>query len=88
MTQYDEIVGMQKMLLEAEEWAKGVACIHAHSLSSMHYDTRPEDTDGKRVIDVEYNSGIIERWQDNKIIHTFGERLEGAELVDKWRSKT
>ena len=54
----------------------------------MHYDDRPEDTDGKSVIDIEYNSGIIERWQDDKIIHIFGEKLKGAELVDKWRRKT
>ena len=88
MTQYDDRVHMQKMLLDAEEWAKGVASLHAHSIDSMHYDDRPEDTDGKSVIDIEYNSGIIERWQDDKIIHIFGEKLKGAELVDKWRRKT
>ena len=70
MTQYDDRVLKQKMLLDAEEWSKNVACIHAHSSNSMYYDDRPEDTDGKSVIDVEYNSGIIERWQNNEIIHT------------------
>ena len=88
VTQYNDRVLMQKMLLDAEEWAKGVACIHAHSSNSMYYDDRPEDTEGKSVVDVEYNSGIIERWQNNKIIHTFGEKLKGVELVDKWRKHT
>lgn len=88
MTQYDDRVHMQKMLLDAEEWAKGVASLHAHSSSSMYYDDRPKDTEGQSVIDVEYNSGIIERWQNNKIIHTFGERLKGEELVQKWRRQT
>jgi len=88
MTQYDDRVHMQKMLLDAEEWAKGVASLHAHSMNSMYYDDRPEDTEGQSVIDVEYNSGIIERWQNNKIIHTFGERLKGEELVQKWRRQT
>lgn len=88
MTQYDDRVQMQKMLLDAEEWSKGVASLHAHSSNSMYYDDRPGDTEGKSVIDVEYNSGIIERWQDNKIIHTFGEKLKGEELVQKWRQHT
>ena len=42
--------------------AAKVKAIHGHSISSMYYDNRPEDTsDGKGVIDVEYNSGRIER---------------------------
>ena len=44
MTQYDERVQYQRDLLAAEEWSKTVKSVHAHSLSSMWYDTRPQDT--------------------------------------------
>jgi len=49
----------------------------------MYYDNRPEDTeDGKSVLDVEYNSGRIERTLDNgeKFIFTDYE-LKGDELL-------
>jgi len=84
MTQYDDRVHMQKMLLDAEEWAKGVASLHAHSSSSMHYDDRPEDTDGKSVIDIEYNGGWIDRHQDDKVIHTFGKKFSRKELLEAY----
>lgn len=87
MSEYDDVVQYQRDLLKAEEWAKGIACIHAHGLSSMHYDDRPQDTaDGKNVTDYEYNSGIIKRFQQGKLIHTFGEELEGEQLVQKYGS--
>ena len=60
MTQYNETVNNQRLLLEAEEWAKGIKSIHAHSTSSMWYDTRPQDTEeGKSVVDTQYNSGAV-----------------------------
>ena len=85
MSEYDEIVDQQRLLLEAEEWAKGIKCIHAHSLSSMAYDDRPKDTDGKSVIDKEFNSGLIERYQNNKLIHIFGSGLTLNDLVRAYR---
>ena len=52
MSEYDEVVEKQRMILEAEKWAKGIRTLHVHSLSSMHYDDRPQDTaDGKSVTD-------------------------------------
>ena len=83
MSQYDDRVERQRLLILAEEWAEGVKSIHAHSLSSMWYDTRPEDTeDGKSVLDVEYNSGRIERTLNSgeKFIFTNYE-LKGDELL-------
>ena len=44
MTQYDDTVERQRTLLEAEKWSVGVKAIHAHSISSMWYDDRPQDT--------------------------------------------
>ena len=86
MGQYDEIVERQKLLLEAEEWAKGVSNIHAHSLSSMWYDTRPQDTqDGKSVCDRHFNSGLIERTCDDGSIVYFGKELTGDELIGAYQ---
>ncbi len=82
MTQYKERVRKQALKLEAEEWANEVAGIHAHSLSSMWYDTRPQDTEnGNSVLDVIYNSGLVQRQTHDGHILYFGEELKGKELV-------
>ena len=82
MTEYSDTVERQRLLLEAEEWAEGVSSIHVHGFSSMWYDTRPQDTaNGQMVCDTTYNNGIIERKKDGKLIHTFGKKLTGDELI-------
>ena len=82
MTQYDEVVEYQRLLIEAEEWSWGFKSLHIHSLSSMWYDDRPEDTaDGERVTDVHHNNGVIIRSKNGKEIHRFGEAKEGEDLV-------
>lgn len=89
MTQYTESVERQKIKMEAEDWAKSVKSIHAHSLDSMHYDNRPEDTiNGQCVTDTEFNSGVVERRQKGILIHTFGKKLTGQELIDEYERKT
>tara|TARA_B100000902_G_scaffold377998_1_gene410794 strand:- start:3767 stop:4036 length:270 start_codon:yes stop_codon:yes gene_type:complete len=86
MSEYDEIVEKQRQILAAEEWALGVKSMHAHSMSSMWYDDRPQDTEnGKGVVDTEFNNGLIERKQEGVVIHYFGEKLEGQALLDQWR---
>ena len=85
MGQYDDRVERQRLLIEAEKWAQGVKSMHAHSLSSMWYDDRPEDTaDGKGVLDVEYNSGRIERTLHDNSKVAFGEELKGDALIDAY----
>lgn len=85
MGQYDDKVERQRLLLQAEKWAKEVDGIHAHSISSMWYDTRPQDTeDGKCVIDVQYNSGLIKRTCDDGAVVYFGEELTGDSLVEEY----
>ena len=84
MGQYKSRVERQKLLLEAEEWAKEVKGMHAHSISSMWYDTRPQDTDGKSVLDIEYNDGLIERRLESGEIIYFGEKLTGDDLIYEW----
>lgn len=85
MGQYDDKVERQRLLLEAEKWAEGVKSLHAHSLSSMWYDNRPQDTaDGKGVVDTQFNSGLIERTLDDGTIVYFGEKLKGDELISEF----
>ena len=84
MTQYDDRVQYQRDLIAAEEWAETPKYIHIHSISSNHYDTRPQDTEKGTVTDTAYNSGIIVRTRNGKHIHTFGKKLKGAELVDAY----
>ena len=84
MTEYNELVEYQKVKLEAETWAKGIKALHAHSLSSMWYDDRPQDTaNGKSVIDVEHNDGSIVRTllDTDETVH-MGVQLTGEELYD------
>ena len=82
MTEYDGRVERQRLLLEAEEWAKGIKSLHAHSLNSMWYDNRPQDTeDGKHVVDKQYNNGLIQRTLNDGTTVYFGEELVGDELV-------
>ena len=89
MGQYQDKVDRQRLLLEAEEWAKGVSSLHAHSLSSMWYDTRPQDTqDGKGVVDRQFNSGLIERTLHDGSIVYFGKELKGDELIDAYSRAT
>jgi hypothetical protein len=83
VSQYNDRVERQRRKIAAEDWAAKVKAIHAHSLGSMYYDTRPEDTeDGKSVLDVEYNSGRIERTLNSgeRFIFTKYE-LKGDELL-------
>ena len=85
MGQYQDKVERQRLLLEAEKWAKCVDGIHAHSLKSMWYDTRPQDTeDGKSVIDVQYNSGLIKRTCDDGAEVYFGKELTGDDLIAEY----
>ena len=86
MGQYDNAVERQRIILEAEEWAKGVKSVHAHPFTSLWYETRPDRSgDELRVLDVEFNDGVIEREYiltgEKEII---GEHLTGTALHDEY----
>ena len=86
MTQYDDRVEQQRLKIEAEQWAKGVKALHAHSLNSMYYDDRPQDTeDGKSVMDVMYNDGSVRRTCADGGVVIMGTQLRGQDLVDEYR---
>jgi hypothetical protein len=85
MSEYDDVVQKQREILDAEKWAKGVRSLHAHSLSSMWYDNRPQDTENsKRVTDIQYNSGLVVRKTDDGQIIFFGEQKKGQELLESF----
>lgn len=88
MTEFTEAVEKRRMMIEAEEWAKETVFLQVHKLKSMWYDTRPEDTDDSFVMDVQYNTGRVER----TILKTgekvyFGEELKGDSLLNAYLCK-
>lgn len=84
MGQYAERVERQRKLLKAEKWANVPKSLHAHSMNSMWYDDRPQDTKNSGVMDIHYNGGWIDRHKNGSIIHTFGEKLNQKELLDAY----
>ena len=82
MTQSNDRVEKQRLKIEAEEWAKGVRTLHAHSLTSLWYDNGREDGS---VFDVQYNDGRVERQiQSTGETIILGEQLIGNELVEQY----
>ena len=85
MTEYSDMIENKRKELQAEEWARGVQHIHVHSLKSMWYETRPQDTDSGNVIDITYNDGTIEReLQNGAIVYMTQNKLTGKALIDAW----
>jgi hypothetical protein len=81
MGEFDYKVRRQRQLLAAEELKNTVVHIHAHSLNSMWYDDRPEDTEGgKSVIDIQYMDGRIVRHVKGKKITMVKGRV-GDDLI-------
>ena len=89
MSQYSELVEQQRVLIAAEEWALSIKSLHAHSLDSMWYDDRPQDTEDGSVIDTTYNDGTITRTKDGKVIHTWKQYAKsGEELMYDYQRAT
>ena len=89
MGEFQERVDRQRILLEAEEWAKGVVSLHTHSITSMWYETEASKADIEEngmVCDTQYNDGRIVRERNGRIILVLGEKLEGDDLIDKYRT--
>ena len=87
MSEYDSVVEKQRLLLEAEKWAKGVKMIHSHSLTSMHYETQASADDIEEngpVTDTQYNNGTIHRYRNGKLLRIIGKELKGDDLLDSY----
>jgi hypothetical protein len=91
MTQYNHIVEHHRELAEAEAWGKMADTIHSFNSDDtyMWYD-RPQEN-GKRdgrVVDISYNSGLIERKisSTGKTIY-IGKRVKGETLITRFRRR-
>ena len=84
MTQYEDVVERQKILLEAEEWAKCIQQIHVHSLTNMWYEKNPEDMETGAVTDIHYNDGRIVRTKNDHVLRVMGDIVSGDALIDKY----
>ena len=80
MTEYSERVIKRAKEIAAEEWAKGVAHIHCHSINSMWYEPKPNVVKTKPVMDITYNDGGIER--DG--VEIMPSEVRGKDLIDRW----
>ena len=83
MSQYKDKVELQRKILAAEKYSDSIKGMQVHSMSSMWYDNRPQDTEKHSVTDIEYMSGKIERTlhDGTKVVLVEGET--GEKLVDK-----
>ncbi len=86
MSEYDEVVERQRRLILAEKWAKGIKTLHAHSLTTLWYDTRGNDGS---VMDTEYNNGLIKREirSTGETVY-LGEQLKGDKLLNSFSRNT
>lgn len=86
VTEYTELIKKYEKMIEAEEWVKGCTGMHMHRLDSMWYETEEtkKHLEKGMVTDYSYPDGHIERFQDGKLIHIFGEKLEGDALLEAY----
>ena len=85
MTEYNDKVELQRQILLAEEYVDTVINIHAHSITSMWYETDETIKDAvKGVIDTSYMDGRIEREVSTTgKKYTLVEGRTGADLVQE-----
>lgn len=79
MSEHDDLVERQRTMLAAEEWANRVSSLHAHSLTTLWYDTRGNDGS---VLDTVYNNGLVKREirSTGETVY-LGEQLKGEGLL-------
>lgn len=84
MTEYSDIVEKQKAILAAEEMRNMVESLQVHSLNSMWYDNRPQDTENnKMVTDIMYMDERIERTLSDGTIILMQQGLKGEDFIRK-----
>ena len=80
MTEYKAMIERKRKQLLAEEWAKGIAHIHCHSINSMWYEPKPNVVKTEGVMDITYNDGRIER--DG--VEILPSQVSGEQLINRW----
>ena len=84
MTEYSDIVEKQRAILAAEEMRDTVENLHVHSLNSMWYDNRPQDTENDQMVtDITYMDERIERTLSDGTIILMKQGLKGEDFVRK-----
>lgn len=84
MTEFSDIVEKQKAILAAEEMRNMVESLQVHSLNSMWYDNRPQDTENnKMVTDIMYMDERIERTLSDGTIILMQQGLKGEDFIRK-----
>ena len=87
MTEYKTQVAEQELILEAEEWAKGIANIHTFdsNTTTMGYDY-PNTTREGYVTDTTINDGRVERLvHKTQKRYIIGKKLTNKDLLTKYR---
>ena len=84
MGEFDYRVERQRVLLEAEEWAKGISSVQYHGLTSMWYETKETELDAvKGVTDTQFMDGRIERVTHDGKKYIIKQGLTGEDLVQE-----
>ena len=83
MTEFDDKVERQRLLLKAEEWAKIPKSVHIHRLESMWYENEESKKflENGNVVDISYHNGTTIRQQGGKTVYTFGKEITGDDLI-------
>lgn len=84
MTEFSDAVERQRILLEAEKLRDTVENLHVHSLNSMWYDNRPQDTENDQMVtDITYMDERIERTLSDGTIILMNPALKGEDFIRK-----
>ena len=86
MTEFTWAVARQKLMLEAEEWARGVVQVHIFNTDTTQvgYDY-PNPMRCGYVTDTSYNDGtVLREVHGTGAKMMFGEKLQGEALLEKY----
>lgn len=89
MTEHTAKMTLYAQLIEAEKWNNQSTGFHLHSLKSMWYENDESIVFVKKgsVTDISYPDGHIDRFQNGKLVYTFGKKLQGKELLEVFRNR-
>ena len=85
MSEYEELVERQRALLKAEEGGK----VYQVYTCTVHHQCGMTITQKilkviRMYLIIVFFSGVIKRYQDGKLLRTFGEELVGDDLISKY----
>lgn len=89
MTEHTAKIQRHAQLIEAEKWNNQSTGLHLHSLKSMWYENDESIVFVKKgsVTDISYPDSHIDRFQNGKLVYTFGKKLQGEELLEVYKNR-